>query len=163
MSADKLDLWIAKQEIAELRRRYAIATDLIATREPASIEAGRTIYHQIFTPNAQLAAQGVETQTGPEAWLELVLRSLKPYAFTQHLIGTQVVDVHSLPGQNVAGLALMTSYLNAWHESADHELWTFLGTYEDVVTHTADAGWQIDQMQLVKLSDEVRNVSPRTG
>ena len=38
------DRWMAKAEIAELRRRYALATDLIGLNTDEGIEAGRAIY-----------------------------------------------------------------------------------------------------------------------
>ena len=46
----------ARQEIEYLQRWYARATDLIGTNQPDNIEAGREIYHRIFTSDASIQA-----------------------------------------------------------------------------------------------------------
>ena len=46
---------VAKQDIEYLQRFYARATDQIGTNIPENIEAGRAIYHRIFTPDATIA------------------------------------------------------------------------------------------------------------
>lgn len=140
--------WIAKQEIAELRRLYARATDLIGMASEDSIAEGRAIYHCIFTPDAAIDASGAESSVGPDGWVDVVLKFLKDYEVTQHLIGTQLVDVDSLPdAKGNGGAASMLSYVQAWHSTAD-EVWLFLGTYKDKLSFSNEAGWQISEMFL---------------
>ena len=62
------ELWIAKHQICDLQKRYAIATDLLTTNTAENITAATATYQQIFTPNAEIHAAGVDTQIGPEAW-----------------------------------------------------------------------------------------------
>ena len=45
---------LAKQEIEYLQRLYARATDQIGTNVPENIEAGRAVYHRIFTQDLSL-------------------------------------------------------------------------------------------------------------
>lgn len=154
----RIETWIAKQEIAELRRRYARATDLIGMTTDASIAEGRAIYHRIFTPDARIGAAGVDSATGPDAWVDVVKGALAVYAATQHLIGTQLVDIASLPdAEGQGGAASMTSYVQAWHATED-EVWTFIGNYRDTLTHSKDAGWQIAETMLEQISGERRSL-----
>ena len=99
---------------------------------------------------------------GPDAWLALVVDALETYADTQHLIGTQLVDIDQLEvdasGQPVAGEATMTSYLQAWHAKADDHVWLFLGTYHDKVHYAAGTGWQIYDSSLERISGEERTM-----
>ena len=140
--------WLAKQEIAELRRLYARATDLIGMVTDESIAEGRTIYHRIFTPDAVIGATGIDPSVGPDAWVDVVVSWLKDYESTQHLIGTQLVDIASLPDdEGEGGKASMLSYVQAWHSTAD-EVWLFLGTYRDKLSYSKEAGWQISEMML---------------
>ena len=151
----KIDTWIAKQEIAELRRLYARATDLIGMVTDASIAEGRAIYHRIFTSSARIDA-GIDPAFGPDAWVDVVISFLTDYVATQHLIGTQLVDLVSLPdAQGQGGEASMKSYVQAWH-ATDDEVWTFIGMYSDKLTHSKDAGWQINEMMLEQISSDRR-------
>lgn len=148
--------WLAKQEIAELRRRYARATDLIGMMSDESIAEGRTIYHRIFTPDAMIGAEGVDPAIGPDAWVDVVAGALKEFVSTQHLIGTQLVEISSLPdGDGQGGAASMTSYVQAWH-ATEHEVWLFIGMYKDQLRYTNAHGWQITDMMLEQISTDRR-------
>jgi hypothetical protein len=132
------------QSIEYLRRLYGKATDLIGQNTPDSIAAGKAIYRQIFTPDAKIrtANTGADplTAEGPDEWADVVLDALKDYKATQHLIGTQVVELNGDSAQ-------MESYLDAWHQNADNSVWIFRGTYTDHV-RKSPAGWQIYDMTL---------------
>lgn len=157
---DRAAIATAKQEIAELRCQYALATDLIGTAQPDAVAKGRAIYHRIFTPTATIGAAGRDDVSGPDAWVAVVLDALKVYEKTQHLIGTQLVDLHNLPSQpGQLGTATMSSYLQAWHAKADGELWLFIGTYADELVYSTDNGWQISRMMLEQVSGETRQLN----
>ena len=156
-----VNAWLAKQEIAELRRQYALATDLIGLDTEEGVAQGREIYHRIFTPDAKIGATGSPPSVGPDAWVKVANDALKVYQDTQHLIGTQVVDLKSLPGPDgKGGEASMSSYLQAWHAKADGELWLFIGTYYDKLTYTPGKGWQIYEMMLNQVSGDTRKINP---
>ena len=160
---DHVALALAKQEIAELRRRYALATDLIGTGEPASVARGRSIYEAIFTADAQIGATGRAPVVGPEAWVRVVREALGVYAATQHLIGTQLVDVARMPQGDRDGEARMSSYLQAWHAQADGEVFIFIGTYQDRVRYRRGDGWRIEAMHLAQVSGERRPLGRLPG
>ena len=154
----QITTWLAKQEIAELRRLYARATDLIGMVSDESIAEGRAVYHRIFTPDAVIGAAGVEPAIGPDGWVDVVAGALKDYEVTQHLIGTQLVEVDSLPDANGnGGRASMLSYVQAWHSTAD-EVWLFLGTYKDKLTYSTESGWQISEMMLEQTAMDRRAI-----
>jgi hypothetical protein len=154
-----VDEWLAKEEIAELRRLYGRATDLIGLDTEASIEEGRKIYHRVFTPDAKIGATGQPGVTGPDAWVKVVNDALRPYQDTQHLMGTQLVEIVRMPDeQGAGGEATMTSYLQAWHAKADGELWIFIGTYYDKARYTPGTGWQVYDMALDQVSGETRKL-----
>ncbi len=156
----RVDVWMAKQEIAELRRMYALATDLIGLNTEDSIAEGTAIYRHIFTADAKIGATGQPRVTGPDAWVKIANDALKIYQDTQHLIGTQLVDLTSLPDdKGQGGAATMLSYLQAWHAKADGELWLFIGTYYDKLTYTAGVGWQIYDMVLEQVSGDTRKIT----
>ncbi|MCH1551803.1 MAG: nuclear transport factor 2 family protein [Pseudomonadales bacterium] len=156
------ELWIAKHQICDLQKRYAIATDLLTTNTAENITAATATYQQIFTPNAEIHAAGVDTQIGPEAWVALVLSALDSFTVTQHFIGTQLANVYELPTQSsTRGAGQLTSHLQAWHAKANGDMWHFIGTYEASVVHSRDAGWQIDTMHLIKTSEDYRQILPR--
>lgn len=150
---------LARGEIMALRHAYGVATDLIGRNTPADIEAGRGIYHRIFTADAVIGAAIVETVTGPDAWVDIVATALEPYNATQHLIGTQYITGLTLPdAEGRGGAAHMTSYLQAWHAKANNDLWLFLGTYEEDVVHSPAGGWQIRSMILHQVSGDYRRL-----
>ncbi|MCZ6712013.1 MAG: nuclear transport factor 2 family protein [Gammaproteobacteria bacterium] len=162
---------IARQEIEYLRRRYAKATDLFGVNTSESIAEGNKIYHRIFTANARIQTSGSGSQplesVGPDGWAKVANTALKDYVATQHLIGTQLVDIEELnlgdDGAIVSGEATMTSYLQAWHAGTE-EVFVFIGTYVDKVRYTPGVGWQIYDMNLVQVSGETRPIGgPRTG
>lgn len=165
---DAVAISVAKQEIAELRCQYAKATDLIGTAQPAAVAEGRRIYHRIFRPEAVIGASGRDDVTGPDAWVDVVLDALKVYEKTQHLIGTQLVEIQHLPRSSPSlsaalnaqtGSASMSSYLQAWHAKADGELWLFIGSYSDQVVYSPKHGWQISRMMLEQISGETRQLN----
>ena len=158
----------AIQEIEYLRRWYARATDLIGIATPESIEQGREIYHRIFTADAKLdAGPDREPQVGPDAWVDLVLGALGELGPTQHLIGTQLVQIKSMELDDechvVAGSATMESYLQAWHEQKDEKVWLFLGTYFDDVVYLPGTGWRIEKMLLQQVAGETRYMDAAVG
>ena len=158
---------IARQEIEYLRRRYARATDLIGECSAESIAEGRRIYHQIFTPDAQIRTSvggevGLEAD-GPDGWVEVAQNALQEYVSTQHLVGSQLVELNLLEvdaeGNVTAGEAEMSSYLQAWHARQD-SVWVFIGMYLDKVRYYPGDGWRIHDMELVQLSGEDRPLGP---
>lgn len=159
MSNERLVAAVDRQEIMELRHAYGIATDLIGKGTPDAIEAGRAIYRRIFTADAEIGAAGVESVTGPDAWVDIVLDALEPYNATQHLIGTQHISELSRPNAaGQGGHARMSSYLQAWHSRADGYLWLFMGTYEDELLWTSANGWQIRRMMLRQIAADHRTL-----
>lgn len=133
-----------KHEIEVLQRLYAKATDTIGLATPEHVEAGRSIYHRIFADDVEIrtANTGADplVASGPDAWVDVVYGALKDYTGTQHMIGSQLVDVDGDSG-------VMESYLNAWHKRVDGSVYYFLGTYISTVERTAD-GWKIVDMTL---------------
>ena len=155
-------------EIEYLRRWYAKATDQIGNATPESIAEGRAIYHRVFTADAQLDAGPVrEPQVGPDGWLDLVLGALGELGPTQHLIGTQLVEINLLELDDecnvVAGSATMESYLQAWHEQKDEKVWLFLGTYFDDAVFIPGTGWRIEKMTLQQVAGETRYMGAAVG
>ena len=158
----------AIQEIEYLRRWYAKATDQIGIATPESIAEGRAIYHRVFTADAQLdAGPDREPQVGPDGWVDLVLGALGELGPTQHLIGTQLVEIKSLVLDDeckvVAGSATMESYLQAWHEQKDEKVWLFLGTYFDDAVFIPGTGWRIEKMILQQVAGETRYMGAAVG
>jgi len=161
-AAGSAEAALARQQIMELRHAYAVATDLIGTNVAANVERGRAIYHQIFAPGALIGAAGIEPVTGPDAWVQVVLRALEPYSATQHLIGTQYVSDLQLPDyEGAGGSAHLTSYLQAWHSMPDDRVWLYMGTYEDDLTFSAGHRWQITRMMLHAVAADYRKVGRR--
>ena len=157
---------VATQEIEYLRRLYAQATDRIGERTVAAVAQGRATYQRIFTPDVAISlnvdSSPPSTHTGPEAWADFVIESLSSYTATQHLIGTQLVEIESIEcdesGNVTAGEAMMSSYLQAWHEQRNQKVMLFLGTYFDKVRFTVGVGWQIYEMNLQRVSGEQRSI-----
>jgi hypothetical protein len=52
----------------------------------------------------------------------------------------------------------MESYVQAWHEMTDEKVWLFLGTYLDQVCFYPDVGWQITNMELRRVTGEIRPI-----
>ena len=154
----------AVQQIEYLRRWYARATDLLGTATKESTAEGRAIYHRIFSPNVTFTISGPDAKplsaTGPDSWVHVVLDALAPLGPTQHLIGTQLVEIQSLQLNDdceiTEGRAHMQSYVQAWHEMPDDKVWLFLGTYIDEVEFKPGVGWQIQQMELTRVTGETR-------
>ena len=158
---------IARQDIQYLQQLYAKATDIIGTNTEEGIEQGRAIYHRIFTPDAMIRAGGRDAdplvRQGPDGWVEVVIEALDQYSSTQHLIGTQVVEVESMDvdgqGAVTAGEGRMESYLQAWHENrSEGNVWLFLGTYDSKVRFTPGVGWQMYDMTLTQVAGELRDL-----
>lgn len=149
--------WATKAAIAELRNRYAVATDMAGQGDDGKAKA-LAIYRQIFTPDASIGADGIEAVTGPEAWADICYGALSKYVATQHLIGTQLVTIESLPdAAGNGGIAHMSSYLQAWHAWED-KVFTFFGTYEDTVVSERGLGWRISKMHLHRTSGDYREL-----
>ena len=144
MDTAGFELAADKQDIEELQRLYAKATDLIGKATDEDVAAGRAIYHRIFTPDVAITTSNTGadplTAASPDEWADVVLDALRDYTGTQHLIGTQLVEVEGDAGS-------MESYLNAWHKNPDDTVYYFLGTYISDVKKT-DVGWQIHHMNL---------------
>ncbi|MBT3425101.1 MAG: SnoaL-like domain-containing protein [Gammaproteobacteria bacterium] len=155
---------VARQNIEYLRRAYAKATDMIGLADAASIEAGRQIYHSIFSPAVEFSTAGEGVQPlvgkGPDSWVDVVVQALGPIGPTQHLVGTQLVEIQALTldvdGSVASGEARMESYVQAWHEMGDGQVWLFLGTYFDEISFYPEVGWQIDKMVLHRVAGENR-------
>ncbi len=155
-------LLLAKDEIRDLRRWYAIGTDLLG--RPDGFARGLAVYRRIFAADARISVRGgarALSGEGPEAWAEVARNALKDYAATQHLIGSQVVTFSGVtfngkPPEITGGHAEMLSYVQAWHAWPDRRLRLVLGTYEDTVRFEADVGWQIAEMVLVYTDEEYR-------
>jgi hypothetical protein len=153
----------ATQEIEYLRRLYARATDQLGINTQASIADAMATYRRIFTPDVSVRA-GEDTSpltaTGHDAWAKVATEALADYVATQHLIGTQLVEIHSIEfddaGHVTSGEASMSSYLQAWHADADDNLMLFIGTYYDKVRFSSGVGWQIYDMELTRVSGETR-------
>ena len=151
-------------EIEYLRRMYARATDLIGTDDADAVAEGSRIYHRIFTEDVDMRSIsdgeiGFSAQ-GAAGWVDVVIDALADYAATQHLIGTQLVTIERIEkdadGRTLSGEATMESYLQAWHEHKNGNVWLFLGTYLDKVRFNPDVGWQIYDMTLTEVSGETR-------
>ena len=124
---------------------------------------GLAIYERIFAPDVEVRTIGNDepyATTGIQAWADVVQQALAPYVATQHLIGTQLVDILDLEVNSdlgvQAGAARMQSHLQAWHEHNDGTVMVFIGTYEDVVSFNPGVGWQIERMTLTQVSGETR-------
>ena len=156
----------ATQNIEYLQRWYARATDLIGTNDPSNIEEGRAIYHRIFTPDVRISASDPKAGRefaahGPDQWVDVVAGALAVFDSTQHLLGTQIVELESLPdGEGNGGRASMASYLQAWHHDPDRVIDIFLGTYHSKVRYAEGIGWQIYDMRLEKVAGEVIDKRP---
>ncbi len=155
---------VAIQQIEFLRRQYGRATDLIGLNTPDGIAEGRAIYRRIFTPEASIRTRADEVvgfqAVGPDAWVEVAAAALKVFRNTQHLIGTQIVHIQSLPdAAGEGGEARMSSYLQAWHDDPDRVLDIFIGTYHDKVRYTPGVGWQIYDMELEQVSGAITQKS----
>ena len=170
LTADPVErhlLLLARQEIEQLRRWYAVATDALGKTDDADARSrGLAIYHRIFAPDAEMSVHGSPTALagiGPDAWAEVAANALAGYAATQHLIGSQVVTFESVsfggePRRVLGGRAEMSSYLQAWHAWPDQRLRLVMGTYEDAVRYEPSIGWQIEKMVLVYVGGEIRDL-----
>lgn len=155
----------ARQDIEYLRRNYAKATDLLAITEEASFNEGLEIYRSIFTVDADFSVSGDGapdmSATGPDAWADIVEKNLGPMGPTQHLIGTQrVIDLNvdiSSDCKIQSGSAKMESYVQAWHDLPNSKIWHYLGSYFDNVIYVSGKGWQIEKMNLMRITTETRN------
>ncbi len=158
----------AVQEIEYLRRWYAKATDMIGEGTEAAVAEGRAIYHRVFAEKAELQTSAdAEPEIGPDAWVNLVQNALVPLGPTQHLIGTQLVELQKIELDAecniVSGQAHMESYVQAWHEMPDEKVWLYLGTYFDEVRYTPGKGWQIYGMTMRQAAGETRYMDAAVG
>ena len=154
----------SRLEIEYLQRWYARATDLLGHADKDSIAEGRRIYQRIFTPEVDITVTGNRVDerqsSGIDGWLDAVTSALGPLGPTQHLIGTQLVEIETLAVDSdntvFSGRALMRSYLQAWHDMPDGQVWLFIGTYTSDVRFTPGVGWQIWRMNLHRETGELR-------
>ena len=166
-----VDEVVAKAQISELRRLYGKATDLLGagrdhdglSEEGLSRDVkqfmGRRIYNQIFTTDANIVA-GSLIGTGGDEWADIVASALASFTATQHMLGTQLVEIDELPSEHGGG-GTMQTYLNALHEFAPGgTILIVRGTYFDKVRYTPTAGWQIYDMNLVFTAVETREHTP---
>lgn len=161
-SAAPQELWVAKNEICELQRLYAKATDLLCINTPEAVAEATRIYHRIYTPEAAIKATGMEPHIGPDAWVALVISALDEFAVTQHFIGTQLAEVTAMPADAQShGSGSLFSHMQAWHAKADGDMWHYIGIYESAVQHTPGIGWQIEEMNLIQVSEDYRQISAR--
>lgn len=170
-SASAIEEVVAKAEIMELRRLYGKATDLLGAGKDhdhfgqdgtlgteVKHYMARNIYRRIFTEDATISASGgALTAVGPDEWADKVAGALGAFSATQHMLGTQLVDIEEMPdGEGCGGSARMQSYLNGLHEfSPGGNIFIYRGTYFDKCRYT-DRGWQIYDMNLVLVSSEMR-------
>ena len=91
-----------------------------------------------------------------------VVGALHEFAATQHLVGTQIAEVHNLPGDDhAAGKGTLFSHLQAWHAKPDGDMWHYIGIYEANVVCHPGMGWKIAEMNLRQVSEDYRKISPR--
>lgn len=155
----------ARQEIEYLQRGYAKATDLLGITESESFNEGRKLYRTIFTADAKFSVSGEGapemSAVGPDAWADIVAETLGPMGPTQHLTGTQrVTDLKvqiSADCNVTSGSAGLESYVQAWHDLPNNQIWMFMGSYVDEVVFVPGKGWQISKMDLVRVTTETRN------
>ena len=168
-SGDPVAITVATQRIEYLRKQYGLATDLIGSKLPENIEQGRAIYRAIFAPEVKISASnGGDGPTfdavGADAWVDVVIHALQPFAVTQHLIGTQLVTIDALPDSDgMGGSASMVSYVQAWHADPGKFVDIFIGTYRDKVAFDSHIGWQIIEMRLEKVSGHKALVNEAEG
>ena len=147
--------WVARQEIAVLQRRYAQATDMIAFDRAGNEAKVAAIYGDIFTDDAKMGVMDRVTLDSPAEWLEMGVARFEPMVGAQHLIGSQVVQIDSLPDERgQGGAATMRSYLQATHVNADGTLERVLGTYISDAIYMPDHGWRLSRMTLQLVSTE---------
>jgi hypothetical protein len=153
--------WSAKQDIAVLQRRYAQATDMIAADSAGNEARVVSIYQTIFTEDAEMGVLDQLTLEGPMLWLELVKTTFVPLSNAQHMIGSQVVELESLPDEKGhGGAATMRSYVQATHVNNDGTLERVLGTYISTAIYLPDSGWKLSKMTLEILSTEAAKMAP---
>ena len=162
-------LSVARQEIEQLRRWYAHATDLLGRTHDAEARLRATnIYKRIFTSDVEASVVGgvrALKGTGPEAWKSVATQALEPFVATQHLIGSQVVWFERVVFAGDAlqeGQANMLSYVRAAHVWPNRMERVVLGTYQDAVVLVPEVGWQIRRMVLEFASEEHRQMGELT-
>lgn len=115
-------------EIGSLCTRYALALD----------RGDWQRLETVFAPDAVMEFAGLAPATGPEAIARVCAGALEPLDGSQHLVGTNVVDVSGDAGNSIC-------YFHAQHvrhiEGAIRH-YTVAGTYSDRV-HRFPEGWRI--------------------
>lgn len=141
--SDRPDWPATESAIRQLAVNYALGTDAIGRDEP---ETGRALYHQTFTPDADISIAGsADTQrTGPDEWVGFVEGTFRGagHVATQHLIGSTNI-VPSEDGES----AEMSTYMHATHRGPTGDLLIVLLTYIDHAVRTED-GWRIAKRTL---------------
>jgi hypothetical protein len=116
-------------EIADVQAAYCLALD----------QQDWDALRHIFTADARCDYGSSGSPRGVDAIVDLLRRSLTRFAVTQHVIGTQTVEVGD---QGVAASA----YLVATHVLGE-EKFTIAGTYRDTFVRTPQ-GWRISARTL---------------
>ena len=136
--SDRPDWPATESAIRQLAVNYALGTDAIGRDER---ETGRALYHQTFTPDADISIAGaLDTQrTGPDEWVGFVEDNFRGagHIATQHLIGSTNI-VPSEDGES----AEMSTYMHASHLGPTGDVLVVLLTYIDQAVRTEE-GWRI--------------------
>lgn len=145
--SDRADWPAIESAVRQLATNYALGTDAIGRDEP---EVGRALYHQTFTPDADISISGnPDTQrTGPDEWVGFVEGTFRGmgHIATQHLIGS----VNIVPGEDGES-ADMSTYMHASHLQPNGDVFLVLLTYIDHAVRTED-GWRIAKRTLYPLA-----------
>lgn len=115
-------------EIMSLGARYALSLDTARWGDLA----------RVFAPGAEMVFAGIPPATGPEAIAAVCEGALRPLDSSQHLVGTQLVDVHG-------DSATSSCYFHAQHVrtiDGREEQYIVAGTYTDQAERLPE-GWRI--------------------
>lgn len=111
----------------------------LSTRYARSLDAGRWAdLAYVFTPEATMVFAGIPPATGPEQIATVCESALRPLDGSQHLVGTQHVDVNGDTAES-------SCYFHAQHVRTidGHEKhYVVAGTYTDRVERRPQ-GWRI--------------------
>ena len=78
---------------ADIEDRQALA-DLLASYAAAVDDRDLARYAECFSENVEIVGFGEQTMHGRDNWVNYVGEALKQYTATQHLLGSQLADVH---------------------------------------------------------------------
>lgn len=115
-------------EIMSLGTRYALSLDTARWHDLA----------RVFAPDATMVFAGIPPATGPGAIAAVCEGALHPLDASQHLVGTQLVEVHG-------DTATSSCYFHAQHVrtiEGREEHYIVAGTYSDQAKRLPE-GWRI--------------------